>query len=650
MMTDSTSDGSDAEAPAGTSSWVRYGVLAATGALVIGVFAYTARSGFLASTSLDPGNEYYNLLVKGFQVRQLNLKTEVPPALAQAADPYDPSVHSRYPVLDMSYYKGKLYLYFGVTPAVVLFWPYAALTGQYLLQKDAGLIFCAVGFLASVWLLCAAWRRYFAEVHVGVVAAGVLGLGLATGTPILLARCDVYEVTIGCGYALTMLALVWIWRALHDSSQRGRWLAAASLAYGLAVGARPSLLFGAVVVLVPVVQAWRERGKVWVALLGATGPMTVIGLGLMAYNWLRFDNPFEFGWHYQLAGDRQVTRQLFSVRYLWINFRVYFLEWTPWSGRFPFVREIAVPALPAGHGVVEQTFGVLTNIPLVWMALGCCSRCGEARSSLRWFLVTAALLFGSCTLTICLFFAACIRYEVEFLPPLVLLAVIGILSVESVFASQPIRRGWMRWGWSLLLGFSVAFSLFASVERCAEACFNSGRALQVMGQLPGAMRQYEQALRIRPDYGEAHNNLGTALLEQGKVPEAIGHFEQALRLEPDDADIHYDLGVALQRVGQTLEAMGHYDQALRIRPDFVEAHNNLGAALMGQGRLPEAIDHFEQALRLKPNDAGAHYNLGKALFQSGKVPEAIGHFEQALRLKPGFTAAQDDLARARAVQ
>jgi len=58
------------------------------------------------------------------------------------------------------------------------------------------------------------------------------------------------------------------------------WLAAASLAYGLAVGARPSLLFGAVILLIPVVQARRERRSVWPLLLAATAPIVTIGLGL----------------------------------------------------------------------------------------------------------------------------------------------------------------------------------------------------------------------------------------------------------------------------------------------------------------------------------------------------------------------------------
>jgi len=76
----------------------------------------------------------------------------------------------------------------------VLFWPYVALTGHYLLQKDAVVIFCVVGFLVSVGLVWAMWRRYFAEVNVAVVAAGAVALGLATFTPVLLARSDVYEV------------------------------------------------------------------------------------------------------------------------------------------------------------------------------------------------------------------------------------------------------------------------------------------------------------------------------------------------------------------------------------------------------------------------------------------------------------------------
>ncbi len=44
----------------------------------------------------------------------------------------------------------------------------------------------------------------------------------------------------------------------------------------------------------------------------------------------------------------------------------------------------------------------------------------------------------------------------------------------------------------------------------------------------------KQALRIQPDYAEAHFNLGVALAQDpGKTREALAHLEAAERLQPD---------------------------------------------------------------------------------------------------------------------
>jgi tetratricopeptide (TPR) repeat protein len=555
--------------------------LAAVCALVIGVYAYTVHSGFLESLILNAADTYYNLLVQGFRAGQVSLKKEVPPGLAQLADPYDPAANVRYRstpygVHDLSYCHGRLYLYFGVTPALILFWPFAALTGHYLFHREAVAVFCGIGFLAGVGLLWALWRRYFAEVSAGVVAACALALGLATGVPILLSVSDVYQVPIGCGYMLTMLAVAAIWCALHEPRRRSGWLAAASVAYGLAVGARPSLLFGAVILLVPVVQSWPERRQMMARLVAATVPIALIGVGLMLYNAARFDSPFEFGLRYQLAGQRQATQQLFSLHNLWFNFRVYFLEPARWSARFPFVHEIAVPHLPTGHGNVEKPFGILTNIPLVWLAaavpLAWRGRSGRVGSILRWFVLVLALLFGICAVTLGLFWGANFRYEVEFLPALVLLAVIGILGLERALAptsesGQADRAAWRRaarWGWGLLLGFSIVFNLLTGLELSAQARCSVGAALLQTGKVQEAIEQYEQALWIKPDFGEAHNGLGNALLRAGRVEDAIGHLQQALRLKPDSAVVYYRLGEAYAAAGRFTEAIAAAEKGIEL--------------------------------------------------------------------------------------
>ncbi|HUI06614.1 MAG TPA: tetratricopeptide repeat protein [Verrucomicrobiae bacterium] len=625
-------------------------MVAAACAVVIGIYLVTAHSGHLVSSRLDSADAYYNLLVRGFRAGQLSVKRDVPPGLARLANPYDRTANARFGVLDLSYYKGKFYLYFGVTPVLLLFWPYVALTGHYLLQKDAGLIFCLIGFLVSAGLLYAIWRRYFAEVSVGVVAAGMLALGLATFIPFLLAQTDVYEVSISCGYAFTMLALAGVWTALHESRKRLAWLAAASLAYGLAVGARPSLLLGAVILLVPVVQAARESRKLSGLLIAAAGPIVLIGLGLMLYNTLRFDNPFEFGLRYQLAGDRQDPAHHFSLRYLWFNFRVFFLEPARWTNQFPFVRDIRMPPLPAGHGHVEKPFGVLTNVPLVWLALAVplAWRSGpiEGRSILRRFLLALALFFGICAVTVSTYFGTCLRYEMEFLSALVLLAVVGILSLERALARTSKWRTATRCGWGLLLGFSVVFNLLVGVERCAEAHNNLGNALLDAGRVPEAIAQYERALEINSDYAQAHFNLGVALRTAGRLPEAVGHWEQALRLDPDFADARCNLGNALAEAGRLPEAIAQYEWALRIKPDLAEAHNNLAAVLIHLGRFDEAVGQCEQAIRSNPDFPDAHNNLKAALGHLGDANDALKHYELAVRLAPDSAAAHANLGDA----
>ena len=400
-------------------------VLIGVCALVIGVYAYTARSGFIATPNQQPADAYYNRLVEGFRAGQLNLIVDVPPGLAQLANPYDPTANAPYRtaesrLYDLSYYKGKVYLYFGVTPALILFWPFVALTGHLLYDAQAVVIFCALGFLASVGILCALRRRYFPDVSIWVAAAGALALGLATGVPMLLPRSKVNEAAVSCAYMLTMLSLAAIWRALHEPERRWRWLAAASVAYGLAVGARPDLLFGAVILLVPVAQAWRERRPIWPLLLAATAPITLIGLGLMLYNARRFDSPFEFGMRSCLTGVPLFAQQFFHIRYLWFNFRIYFLEPLRWGAHFPFVHEMIVPPLPAGYARVESPYGIPASVPLVWLAvaapLAWQDRPEQATSILRWFGMVLALQFGICALTIGFYNNAIDRYEVDFLP------------------------------------------------------------------------------------------------------------------------------------------------------------------------------------------------------------------------------------------
>jgi tetratricopeptide (TPR) repeat protein len=247
---------------------------------------------------------------------------------------------------------------------------------------------------------------------------------------------------------------------------------------------------------------------------------------------------------------------------------------------------MAIPPVPPGHGNVEGPFGILTNVPLVWLALALPlawrSRSVETVSTLRWFVTAVALLFGISVLTIGLFYYTSVRYEVEFLPELLLLAVIGTLGLEQALANQPARRRLIHWIFGVLLGLSVAFNLLASVEYHAEAHHVLGVQLSQVGKPLEAVGQFEQALRLYPNYPKAHLNLGIALEKLGRVQDAIDQYQQALLLNPDYLMAHFNLAVALEHTGKIPDAIQHYQQALRIKPDFADAQTALARLQAGR--------------------------------------------------------------------
>ena len=178
----------------------------------------------------------------------------------------------------------------------------------------------------------------------------------------------------------------------------------------------------------------------------------------------------------------------------------------------------------------------------------------------------------------------------------------------------------------------------------AEAHVNLATILRRLGKADDSEREYRVALSLQPDNVEAHSGYGALLLSQGRTDEAMREFWEVVQLRPEHADGHYDLGRMFAAVGRTDEAMAQFSETIRLRPDHAEAHHSLGFALMSRGRLNEALAQFDAEARLKPTDASVHNTLGMLLASAGRLDEAIAQFTEALRIKPDFEAARKSLA------
>ena len=146
-----------------------------------------------------------------------------------------------------------------------------------------------------------------------------------------------------------------------------------------------------------------------------------------------------------------------------------------------------------------------------------------------------------------------------------------------------------------------------------------------------------------PDDFEAHYNLAALFQMKGDLPAALLQFTEAVRLRPEDSTANNALGGVLLASGHVDGAITHLNAALAERPDYFDAHYNLGNALASQGDFQGALLHFRAAVRLNPQDAGAEANLGSALAEIGNLKEARLHFERALQIDPKNELARENL-------
>ena len=125
----------------------------------------------------------------------------------------------------------------------------------------------------------------------------------------------------------------------------------------------------------------------------------------------------------------------------------------------------------------------------------------------------------------------------------------------------------------------------------------------------GSGGQLQQALRLKPDYAEAHLNLGNVLKDQGRLDDAIAAYRTALQLKPDAAHIHSNLVLALHYhpdydAGAILEECRRWNQQ-HAEPlkKFIQPHTNLPDP---ERRLrigyvsPDFRDHVDSLLYLVP--------------------------------------------------
>lgn len=136
-----------------------------------------------------------------------------------------------------------------------------------------------------------------------------------------------------------------------------------------------------------------------------------------------------------------------------------------------------------------------------------------------------------------------------------------------------------------------------------ETYLQYGDYYQPSGNIPLALKNYQRALEINPDFAPAHERIGTIYQLQGNVMDAIASFSKAIEVNPKSLAAQLGIGNAYQEMGWAELAITHFQIALELAPDrfLAEYHCKLGDSLKNRGRIDEAITSYERAIATNPD-------------------------------------------------
>ena len=211
-------------------------------------------------------------------------------------------------LLDTSFYKKHIYLYFGITPVLLFYLPFNLITNLYLTDKFLVFILACFIFLSSLFLVKKILESIINinNIPTNIIILSIFTVGFCNLLPFVVIRTSIYEVAITTAAFLLLISLCLFHCYIKTTNNTIRYIITffISLFLCLAVGARPYYILSIIVIFFSIIylryQENRNIKDTFKTVLLFLIPCFIYGTILALYNYLRFDSIFEFGFKYQI--------------------------------------------------------------------------------------------------------------------------------------------------------------------------------------------------------------------------------------------------------------------------------------------------------------------------------------------------------------
>jgi len=166
--------------------------------------------------------------------------------------------------------------------------------------------------------------------------------------------------------------------------------------------------------------------------------------------------------------------------------------------------------------------------------------------------------------------------------------------------------------------------------------------LRIEGYYASAIeKDLDKWLRIRsqraekfPKEKEIFSSLGNYYKNRGDFDKAIKEFNKALKLDPNYGMVHNELGYVYLNMGNFSKAVEHFKKYASINPDEVNPLDSLAEAYFWMGKLDEATARYKDALELNSDFESAIFGVGYIYALREEYTEALKWFDKFIAVTP----------------
>lgn len=393
--------------------------------------------------------DQYEQLFDAFHSGRLDIEVDADKDEFEALNnPYDISERDDAEVdgdyWDRAYYDGKFYSYFGVAPVFTVYCPIYLFTHQLPSAKLASMIVTiyAVFFLTMLYILVL--KKFCTDVP---LLAAVMGhLALIFGSSVLALNTEqlFYYIAVISGIGCTAAFLYFILKAYFEESFKLRiaFLVLSGVSAVMIVASRPTMVIYCVSAIVPAVfilgskEETVKRKIIYACSIGV--PLVIGAAGIMTYNYLRFDSPFEFGFNYQLTVSIAQANNI-ALGYIPATLYHYFFQLPKIKSQYPYIElnSNMLSSYPR-YTYLSANIGVF-SYPITW-GLALVPVTDKKKDRFKSFFLLSLLLAALLLSFVDMCKAGShYRYVSDILVPLILVATVVMLDVLHMLRNAPKR-------------------------------------------------------------------------------------------------------------------------------------------------------------------------------------------------------------------